>query len=190
MRLGLLATVASGNTAVDAALRRSQIPPVELDRSDGAVGADHELTLHAQAPIDPSLRRSDLSTIGAHRGDAKDHVDHIDGTPGPRPSVDTRTEPGVVPVPGAERTIASLRPAFRRCYEQGMAQNGPMSGRLLVRVKIRSTGEVERTSIVRNDGLTPDVAQCVARKIEVAQFDPPKSDAASLDVPVVLTYQR
>jgi TonB family protein len=65
-----------------------------------------------------------------------------------------------------------------------------MSGSVLVRVKIRPNGEVERTSVVRNDGLSDGVTQCVVRKIDAAQFDPPKGDGASLDVPVKFAYQR
>jgi hypothetical protein len=190
MRLGVLATTALGNNAVEDALRRSQIPPVQLDRGDGNIGADRELTLHGAQPIDPGHRRTDIADVGVHRGDAKDHVDRIDGPPPPRLAVDTRADPSVIPIPGVDGTIAGLRPAFRRCYEQGLAKDGPMSGSLLVRAKIRPNGEVERTTLLKNEGLTNDVAQCVMHKLDLAQFQPPKADGALLDVPVKFQYQR
>jgi hypothetical protein len=57
-------------------------------------------------------------------------------------------------------------------------------------VKLRASGEVDRASVAQNDGLSGDVAQCIAHKIELAQFDPPKGDGASFDVPVKFVRQR
>jgi hypothetical protein len=187
MRLGLIATTADDSPLADA-LKRSNIPPVDLEHADGSVSADHDLTLHASSPIDPGARRTDIGDLVNRRGDAKDHV-VINDTPGPRFTVDATPAPGPAPISNAERTIASLRPGFRRCYELGLAKDASLMGDVTVRAKIRATGEVDGVSIVAQHGLSPSVVQCIAHKVELAQFDKQTGSGATLDVPVKFVRQ-
>jgi hypothetical protein len=187
MRLGLIATTADDSPLADA-LKRSNIPPVDLERADGSVSADHDLTLHVSSPIDPGARRTDIGDLVNRRGDAKDHV-VINDTPGPKFTVDATPTPGPAPVSNAERTIASLRPGFRRCYELGLAKDASMTGDVTVRAKIRTTGEVDGVSVVAQHGLSASVAQCIAHKVELAQFDKQAGGGATLDIPVKFVRQ-
>ena len=92
-------------------------------------------------------------------------------------------------VPNIERTIAALRPQFRRCYEQGLAANYGMAGDLTMRIKIRPNGEVESASAVSNNGLSPQVAQCIAKRVQNTQFEAPQGSGSTVDVPVKFVKQ-
>jgi hypothetical protein len=188
MRLGLLATTAPGS-ALDDALTRSLIPAVSITRADGPVGSNSDLTLHSSGPVDPSARRGDLGSIGVTRKDSNDHV-AVKDTPGPEYSIDVRPVLGPVPVSNAERVIAGLRPAFRRCYEQGLDKDPSMSGDVTVRARVRATGEVDSTTVMSQNGLSPGVTACIRRKIETAEFDKPAGSNATIDIPVKFVRQR
>jgi hypothetical protein len=189
MRLDLLATTAPGSALADA-LARSNIPPVTLDHADGAVTTgSSDLTLHTASPIDPSARHGDLSTIGVTRKDGSDHV-VVHDTPGPQYSIDARTIPGTSRIPSAERTVLSLRPAFRRCYELGLQKDPTMSGDVTIRARLRATGEVDSAQIVAQNGLSAEVTSCIQRKVATAEFERPEGGSATLDIPVKFVRQR
>ena len=191
MRLDLLATTAPGS-AVDDALRRSNIPAISLTQAqaDAPLTNERELTLHSTGPIDPSLRRTDLSTVvtNTHK-DGNDHV-AVRDTPGPQYSLDAHPVQTTTHVSNAERTISSLRAGFRRCYEQGLQKDPQMSGDVTIRAHIRSTGEVDSTAITAQNGLSPEVAACIVRKVASAEFDKPEGGSATIDIPVKFVKQR
>ncbi len=190
MRLDLLATTDPGSSALAAALARSNIPPVSLDRADAPIATGGDLTLHTASPIDPSARRTDLaSVVGQTQKDGNDHV-AIKDTPGPHYTFDAHPVVAMSRVPSAERTILALRPAFRRCYELGLQKDPMMAGDVTIRARLRATGEVDTATIVAQNGLSPEVASCIQRKVATAEFEKPEGGSAVIDVPVKFVPQR
>ena len=97
---------------------------------------------------------------------------------------------GTVAVPHAEQTIALLRGRFRNCYNRGLQLDPAMAGSLVVRVKIAPNGEVTRADPAAVNGLSGEVAGCIAKVVADATFDSPGSSGSTLDVPVKMLQQR
>ena len=189
MRISMMMTFTK-DTAVKGAMERD-LPPMVLPHADANVTRDRDLTLYTDAPAVFNKSHVDLSTYVNTRAEANDHVapKNPSNDPAPRFSVDTSVPVQSSPVPSVERTIAQLRPAFRRCYEQGLQANAGMAGDLTMRIKIRPNGEVESAQAVSTNGLSPQVAQCIAAKVQLAQFEPPHGAGSSIDVPVKFVKQ-
>jgi hypothetical protein len=190
MRISMTMTFTK-DSAVKGAMERD-LPAMVLPHADANVTNDRELTLHTDAPATFNKNHVDLTTFVNTHAEGHDHVTPTNPSsdPAPRFSVDTQVPTQTVPVPSAERTIAQLRPAFRRCYEQGLQSNGGMAGDLMMRIKIRPNGEVESAQAVANNGLSAQVAQCIAAKVQLAQFEAPHGSGSSIDVPVKFVKQR
>ena len=191
MRVGLVAS-ASGGTAVDAALNRSEIPPVDLERaaasSDGATASASDLHFGGTGPVRPGT--SDLSRV-APSTTAVARVDVAEQR-SEGPKAEARIEPvGSGIVDNADRTVAGLRGSFRKCYTDGLAKDGAMSGRVVVAAKIGPNGEVIAADIASNTGLSAGVASCLSRVVRNAQFAAPKSGvSATLQIPVSFVQQK
>ena len=190
MRISMMMTF-TRDSAVKGAMERD-LPPMVLPQADANVHSDHDLTLHTEGPAAFNPNHVGLATYVNARAEAHDHVapSNPGSDPAPRFSVDTSVPTQSVRVPSAERTIAALRPAFRRCYERGLEANAGMAGDLTVRLKIRPNGEVESAEAVANNGLSPQVAQCIQGKMQLAQFEAPHGSGSSIDVPVKFVKQR
>ena len=188
MMMSILTAQSESAPSTELALRRSEIPAIDLGKADGNVRADNsELTFHSQAPIAPG-QKHDLSTLGDTRATAQN-------TPGqPRDvavpfTMDLPPSFSTVRVSNADRVIAELRPKFRKCYMDGLAKDSTQQGALTVRVKIAPTGEVAGVTIQSNTGLSPEVAACVSKRLQNAQFDAPGGAGSNLDVPVKFVHQ-
>ena len=89
----------------------------------------------------------------------------------------------------AERVIAGLRPKFRLCYNQGLAQDPGRSGSVTMVVKIAPNGEVDSANAANNSGLSDSVVKCIQRALKNAQFDAPGSSGSVLQVPAKFVKQ-
>jgi TonB family protein len=96
----------------------------------------------------------------------------------------------ILPVPNADRTVAGLRAAFRRCYQNGLANEPGMQGQLVVTTRIEPNGSVESAKVTSNSGLSAAVGACIARQVQNAQFDRPAGGASTLQIPVKFVQQR
>jgi len=189
MAMDVLGTLGREGTASDRALKRgSDIPPVDLSaeaQKDTSVGPSGPLATRSTGPVGPG-RSSDLSTLGNTRAEpGHDKAGPMRETQGP--VLDTRvgTAGLTVPVSDADRVVASLRPRFRRCYEQGLANEPGMSGRAALTAKIGPNGEVTAVE-VSVTGLSSAVGACLARTLRSAQFAAPGGTGSTLSVPVTL----
>jgi hypothetical protein len=92
-----------------------------------------------------------------------------------------------VPVPNAERVIAGVRPRMRTCYRAGLNIDPLMTGKLVVGATVTAGGEIASTNVVSNEGLSPQVAQCVTLLLKRAQFDAPGGNGSTLTIPITFT---
>ena len=76
-------------------------------------------------------------------------------------------------VPDADRTIASLRPAFRRCYEETIAGGEELNGKVLLSVHVAADGAVAMVDSVTTEGLPRTAAACIAETMHNARFKAP-----------------
>lgn len=77
------------------------------------------------------------------------------------------------PVAGADDAVAGMRPRLRQCYARGLDVEPNMSGKLALRVVVAADGEVTKASTISNEGLSADVAKCVASTFERAELTAP-----------------
>ncbi len=86
---------------------------------------------------------------------------------GPTADVQLHVQNGAA---GDDRVVASLRPRFRSCANNGLKQDPNMQGKLVITATIAANGEVTSTSIAQNSGLLDSVAQCMSRGARNASF--------------------
>jgi hypothetical protein len=98
------------------------------------------------------------------------------------PSVSGRIPPEVI-----QRTVRQNFGRFRFCYEQGLAQNPSLEGRVGVRFVIDRTGGVSTAS--PEPGGMPDstVARCVAQAFYGLSFPPPDGGIVTVSYPIMFT---
>ncbi|MFO0662856.1 MAG: AgmX/PglI C-terminal domain-containing protein [Polyangiaceae bacterium] len=193
MRVDLLGSF-TGSTAVDGALRRSEVPPVDMnaaaEAAKGVAPGGSELRVSANgAPI--RVGDTDLRNIS---GSVKAQTDtHVAGKERTLAAPKFDTQAGVqgmsVPVTGADAVIASLRGRFRSCYQQGIASDPTMAGKVVISAKVGPNGEVESAQVASNTGLSPTVGACIARAVKNAQFAAPGGSGSQLNIPVSFVLQ-
>jgi hypothetical protein len=96
--------------------------------------------------------------------------------------VSGRIPPGVV-----QRIIRQNFGRFRFCYEQGLARNPTLEGRVTIRFVIDRTGGVSTTDAL--GGGLPDsrVASCVAQAFYGLSFPPPDDGIVTVTYPLMLS---
>jgi len=185
MQVDMLAAL-SGTTAVESALRRSNIPMADLDeaaRSSGGVekSSDLKLATHGGALTRPG-EKTGLSNLGvSDRG--PEHT-------GTLRTVDAPTVANIEPistktgvVSDADAVVAGLRPSFRSCYNKGVGRDPSMQGKIVMLVRVAPNGEVSSVEKVEGSGLDEGVESCVMGKMKGAGFSPPGPAGATLRVP-------
>jgi hypothetical protein len=89
--------------------------------------------------------------------------------------------------PGDDRVAASLRPRFRACGNQALAQDPTQQGKLVVSAAIAANGDVNAVTIDSNSGLSASSAQCMLRAVRNASF--PTGTARKIQIVIVQTKQ-
>jgi hypothetical protein len=193
LQVGILAAF-NGSSAVAGALSRSDIPPVDLSgaaASGAAVSsAGGDLHLGGGGGLVQPGHAGGLGNIaGATGTGAGTGAGTGQTVAGPKGDASIGATSASVPVANAERVIAGLRPKFRLCYNQGLAQDPGMSGSVTMTVKIAPNGEVNSADAAANTGLSDSVVKCISRALKNAQFDPPGSSGSVLNVPAKFVKQ-
>ena len=194
MEVQLLAAF-GGNSAVQGALNRSDIPPVDLSgaaaSNTGVSSTGGGLNLGSGgAPVAAGKNGGGLAGISAGNGaSAQAGAGAGRDVGGPKGDVSVGSSSASVPVSGADRVIAGLRPGFRACYQTGLQSDPTMSGKVSFTVKVGPNGEVSSADVTSNSGLSDGVANCIARKLRNAQFDAPGGSGSTLQVPVSFVQQ-
>jgi TonB family protein len=195
LSMGVLAAF-GGNSAVQGALSRSDIPPVDLSgaaASQAGVSNTGDTGLRmgtGGGPVaggkGPGLAGIGGSTTGSGSGSAAGGGRDVGGPKGEATVGATSVS---APVANAEATVAKLRPGFKMCYQQGLATDPTMSGKVVISAKIAPNGEVENVNVASNSGLSDQVANCIKRKVKNAQFDPPGGGGSTIQIPVSFVQQ-
>ncbi|HEY4119838.1 MAG TPA: AgmX/PglI C-terminal domain-containing protein [Byssovorax sp.] len=88
----------------------------------------------------------------------------------------------------ASSVVASMAPAFRRCYNAGLADDPTLQGSVRITAHVGPKGDV--TSVKPSKTTLPaDVVACVAKRVAAAQFSPPEGGGATVVVPVSFVPQ-
>lgn len=194
MQMQMLAAF-GGQSAVQGALNRSDIPPVDLSgvaqSGAGVSNASGDLRLSGGggAIVRPGSGGGGLSGLGASQGGGGGGSGGTREVKGPTGDAQIGVSTASVPVANADRTIAGLRPQFRSCYNKGLQSDPGMSGKVTVAVKIGANGEVTSVEKAGGSGLSPEVEACIMKKIKNANFDSPGGGGSTLQVPITFVQQ-
>lgn len=171
-------------TLMDNALRHSDVPVTDLTHvAQSEVGTEpgRELTFgHDGALTNPGDHRS-ITDLGKTGLDHHAQVVQVDVKP---PPSDLRIDPipPTVNIPHADGTIAALKPAYRSCYNKGLAEDPHMAGKVVLSVVVQPNGEVQSVSKVDGSGLSSKVEQCIIDKTDHASFE--QGQGGTVKVPV------
>jgi hypothetical protein len=88
---------------------------------------------------------------------------------------------------GDDHVAAALRPRFRNCANQALAQDPSQQGKLVIAAAVAANGEVTTAAVASNTGLSGNSAQCMARIVRNAQF--PAGAARTIMIAIVQTKQ-
>ena len=91
---------------------------------------------------------------------------------------------GSGPTSNADVVIEASRASFRRCYQAGLNVDPTMEGKVLISAKLSPTGEVLSSDVTFLEGLSTDVAACIAGVVKSASFSAPGGDGSTLQIPV------
>ncbi len=196
MQMQMLAAL-GGGSAVQGALNRSDIPPVDLSGAAASgAGVAHgtgDLKVGGGGgAVQGGGKGGGLGGIGGGtKGEGTGGTAGAERVvKGPTGDAQIGGTTASVPVSGADRVIAGLRPKFKRCYEAGLAQDPGMSGKVVISAKIGPNGEVSSADVASNSGLSPTVASCIAGHIKRATFDAPGGSGSTLNIPVTFVQQK
>jgi len=194
MQMQMLAAL-NGGSAVQGALNRSDIPPVDLSGA-AASGAG---VAHGTGDLKVGTGGGNIQGGGKGTGLGLGGGTKGSGTgegagaerrvAGPTGEVAFNGSTATVPISDADRVIASLRPRFRQCYQTGLNTDPSQQGKVVITAKVGPNGEVDSANVSSNSGLSPQVAGCIAGVIKRAQFSPPGGGGSTLNVPVTFVQQ-
>ena len=195
MQMQMLAAL-GGGAAVQGALNRSDVPPVDLSgaaaSNAGIAHGNGDLKIGGGgAPVQGGGKGGGLGGIGG--GTKGDGTGGGAGTEtkvaGPTGVANVGGSTATVPISDADRVVAGLRARFRNCYQAGLANDPTMSGKVVVSAKVGPNGEVSSADIAQNTGLSPSVAQCIAGVVKRATFSAPGGGGSTLQIPVTFVQQ-
>ncbi len=187
-----IATAGAG-PAVERALRRGDVPPVNLGPvASAAVGVATEpgIRVGPGAVIEPG-KRGRLAEIGQTRadgaGERAGEARNVRGPVGEAQILSTQTPASLS---DAESVVARLRPKFRNCYQHyGLSADPGMSGAATIVGKVAANGEVDSAEASDVSGLSPAVVTCLQRVVKDAQFTAPHGVGATVRIPIKFVQQ-
>lgn len=83
-----------------------------------------------------------------------------------------------------EQALGFRAKQAHRCYDNALAQDATLKGKVMLNVRIGPTGQVCNASVVSNDMGSQQVASCVAGYFRNANFPAPKGGCAEVNVPM------
>jgi hypothetical protein len=194
MQMQMLAAL-NGGSAVQGALNRSDIPPVDLSGAAASgAGVAHgtgDLKVGAGGgAVQGGGKGAGLAGIGGGtKGEGGGGAGQERKVEGPKGDAAIGGTSATVPISDADRVVAGLRPRFRACYNQGLQTDPSQQGKVLISTKVGPNGEVQSADVVQNTGLSQSVASCIARVVRGAQFSPPGGGGSTLQIPVTFVQQ-
>ena len=185
-----------GGSAVQGALNRGDIPPVDLSGAaasgagvSASTGTGLNLATGGGGVVRPGGAGGGLASIGQTHGTGGGGAGTEQAVKGPTGDAQVGSTVATVAVANADRVIAQMRPGFRQCYNQGLNSDPGMSGKVVIAIKVSPNGEVQSADQLSNSGLSAQVVSCIQRKIRNAQFDPPGPNGSTIQLPVTFVKQ-
>ncbi len=193
-----LATIGAlnGPSAIEGALRRSEIPSVDLadlaKESAGAASGTEGIRLAGnRGPLTTNPGHSGLPGGDTHASDGTERAGRETATAGPTPvTVGLSPATTTMPVPGVEGTVATLRPRFRKCYQDGLRDDPTMTGKVTLAAKIAPNGDVASSMPEGVVGLSPKVVSCLQASLRRVTFGAPGDAGSTVRIPVSFVQQK
>ncbi len=91
--------------------------------------------------------------------------------------------------PELGQALAVRQSQARRCYNQALARDPSLKGRVSLAVRIGPSGNVCSVGVESNDMGTPAVAQCAANIFRNASYPAPKGGCVDANVPLKFVPQ-
>lgn len=164
-------------------------PMCESLGADGSATGNMWGDAAGQAQRGDGLRLSDIGVLGG--GAAQGFGSGSGRVGGSHPGVAPRVRAGSVIVSGAlptevvQRIVRQNFGRFRLCYEQGLARDPALSGRVLLQFSIGSKGSVVSAS--EGGGFDDsEVATCMATSLVGLSFPEPRSGSVTVTYPIDL----
>lgn len=92
-------------------------------------------------------------------------------------------------VSNVARVVASMRAAFRACYQRGLSEDPDAGGSIKLTIRVGPGGEVSGVTASPSGNLSATVVSCVQNRAQMAQFEPPEGGSAVISVPVTFVKQ-
>jgi hypothetical protein len=89
-------------------------------------------------------------------------------------------------IPGAEQTVLAMRAGFRECFRRAIDSSD--GGRAELTISVGASGAVEHVDAT-SEKMSQRVLDCLIAQAQGAQFNPPPSGHAVLNVPVTFIQQ-
>jgi len=86
--------------------------------------------------------------------------------------------------PELETMLAFRVKQAHRCYDQALAQDATLKGKISIQVRVGAQGGVCSAGVASNDMGSPGVANCVVNYFRGANFPPPKGGCADMNIPI------
>ena len=195
MQMQMLAAL-GGGSAVQGALNRSDIPPVDLSGAAASgAGVAHgtgDLKVGGGGgAVQGGGKGGGLGGLGGGTKSSGEggNAGQERKVEGPKGDAQLGGSTATVPISDADRVIAGLRPRFRQCYQTGLNSDPSMSGKVVITAKVGPNGEVADASVSQNTGLSASVASCIASVVKRASFNPPGGGGSTLNIPVTFVQQ-
>jgi hypothetical protein len=84
-----------------------------------------------------------------------------------------------------ESALAFRAKQAHSCYDQALANDATLKGRVAISVRIAANGQVCSAGVASNDMGSPGVAQCVANKFRQSSYFPaPRGGCVDANVPI------
>jgi hypothetical protein len=83
-----------------------------------------------------------------------------------------------------ENALAFRVKQAHRCYDNQLAQDPTLRGKVTIAVRVGATGQVCSAGVASNDMSTPQVANCVTGYFRGANFPAPKGGCADINIPI------
>jgi hypothetical protein len=193
-----LATIGAlnGPSAIEGALRRSEIPAVDLadlakESAGATAGSDGIRLAGNRGPLTTNPGHSGLPGGDTHATDGTERSGRETATAGPTPvTVGLSPATTTMPVPGVEGTVATLRPRFRKCYQDGLRDDPTMTGKVTLAAKIAPNGDVASSTPEGVAGLSPKVVSCLQAALRRVTFGAPGDAGSTVRIPVSFVQQK
>jgi len=141
--------------------------------AEGAVGTGHLATVGHAGCEGPQCRHG--SSAGGPLRDRRPS--------GPRATPQPPVVLGSISPEIIRRVVRRNLAQVNHCYEQGLAMQPGLTGRVAVRFVIGSSGSVMGAQVAQDDLGAPAVGQCIARAVQRWSFDIPADTSA-----ITVTY--